>query len=72
MIIRFATKTNSSGLQYQLKVDTATKEFQYGSHLFVSADVHQLTKKEFACEGCPNAAACNKETCETEAKEETK
>ncbi|MBQ5322869.1 MAG: electron transport complex subunit E [Oscillospiraceae bacterium] len=29
-------------------------------------------KKEFACEGCPNAAACNKETCETEAKEETK
>lgn len=46
MIIRFATKTNSSGLQYQLKVDTATKEFQYGSHLFVSADVHQLTKKQ--------------------------
>ena len=29
-------------------------------------------KKEFSCEGCPNAAACNKENCETEAKEETK
>lgn len=46
MIIRFATKTNTSGLQYQLEVDTAVKEFQYGSHLFVSADVHQLTKKQ--------------------------
>ena len=46
MIIRFATKTNTSGLQYQLKVDTANKEFQYGSHLFVSADVHQLTKMQ--------------------------
>ena len=29
-------------------------------------------KKEFSCEGCPNAAACNKENCETEAKEENK
>ena len=28
--------------------------------------------KEFSCEGCPNAALCNKETCETEAKEENK
>ena len=29
-------------------------------------------KKEFSCEGCPNAALCNKECCESEAKEETK
>ena len=29
-------------------------------------------KTEFSCEGCPNAAACNKATCETEVKEETK
>ena len=29
-------------------------------------------KKEFSCEGCPNASACNKECCETEVKEETK
>ena len=29
-------------------------------------------KKEFACEGCPNAAACNKASCESDAKEETK
>ncbi len=30
-------------------------------------------KKEFGCEGCPNAAACGKTCCEeTEAKEETK
>ena len=29
-------------------------------------------KKEFSCEGCPNAALCNKENCETEAKEENK
>ena len=29
-------------------------------------------KKEFSCEGCPNAAACNKESCETEVKEENK
>ena len=28
--------------------------------------------KEFSCECCPNAALCNKETCETEAKEENK
>ncbi len=46
MIIRFATKTNTSGLQYQLEVDTANMEFRYGSHLFVSADVHQLTKMQ--------------------------
>lgn len=29
-------------------------------------------KKEFACAGCPNASACNKANCESEAKEETK
>ncbi len=29
------------------------------------------SKKQLGCEGCPNAAACNK-ACETEAKEETK
>lgn len=29
-------------------------------------------KKEFSCAGCPNAAACNKASCEAEAKEETK
>ncbi len=29
-------------------------------------------KKEFSCAGCPNAALCNKENCETEAKEENK
>ncbi|MBR2042530.1 MAG: electron transport complex subunit E [Oscillospiraceae bacterium] len=29
-------------------------------------------KKSFSCEGCPNAAACNKESCETDVKEETK
>ncbi len=28
--------------------------------------------KELSCAGCPNAALCNKETCETEAKEENK
>jgi electron transport complex protein RnfE len=28
--------------------------------------------KEFSCEGCPNSALCNKENCETEAKEENK
>ena len=29
-------------------------------------------KKDFSCEGCPNAAACNKVCCESEVKEETK
>lgn len=29
-------------------------------------------KKEFSCEGCPNAALCNKENCESDAKEENK
>ena len=29
-------------------------------------------EKEFSCACCPNAALCNKETCETEAKEENK
>ncbi len=29
-------------------------------------------KKDFSCEGCPNAAACNKTSCESEVKEETK
>ena len=29
-------------------------------------------KKEFSCAGCPNAELCNKENCETEAKEENK
>ena len=32
----------------------------------------KASKKEFACEGCPNAASCNKAECETDAKEETK
>ena len=32
----------------------------------------KASKKEFACEGCPNAASCSKAECETDAKEETK
>lgn len=32
----------------------------------------KATKKEFACEGCPNATRCNNAGCETDAKEETK
>jgi hypothetical protein len=45
MIKRYATKVNKNGLNYQLEIDTDTKEFKYGTFLFVSAD-SKKTKKE--------------------------
>lgn len=45
---------------------------------FLVALVNKLSKgkapakKDFSCEGCPNAASCNKESCETAVKEENK
>ena len=45
MIKRYATKVNKNGWNYQLQIDTDTKEFKYGTFLFVSAD-SQMTKKQ--------------------------
>ena len=45
MIKRYATKVNKNGWNYQLQIDTDTKEFKYGTFLFVSAD-SKKTKKE--------------------------
>ena len=46
MTIKFATKTNTNGWRYQLEIDTEQKQFKYGSHLFHSADVNDLKKKQ--------------------------
>ena len=48
MIIRFSTKTNKNGWQYQLEIDTDKKQYQCGSYLFQTADVNQMTKKQFS------------------------
>ena len=46
MIIRFSTKTNKNGWQYQLEIDTDKKQYQCGSYLFQTADVNLMTKKQ--------------------------
>ena len=46
MKIKFASKTNSNGWRYQLEIDIENKQFKYGSHLFHSADVSSMTKKQ--------------------------
>ena len=46
MKIKLATKPNTYGWRYQLEIDINKNQFKYGSHLFVSADVNNMTKKQ--------------------------
>lgn len=46
MKIKIAGKVNSSGWRKQLLIDTDKKTFVYGSFLFHSADINDLTIKQ--------------------------
>jgi hypothetical protein len=46
MVIKLASKINNSGWRHQLIIDTNKKIYSYGSFLFHSADVKDLTKKQ--------------------------
>ncbi len=46
MKIKIAGKVNNSGWRKQLLIDTDKKSFVYGSFLFHSADINDLTIKQ--------------------------
>lgn len=46
MKIKVAGKVNSCGWRKQLVIDTDKKIFEYGSFLFHSADINDLTVKQ--------------------------
>ena len=46
MKIKIAGKVNNCGWRKQLVVDTDKKTFEYGSFLFHSADINDLTIKQ--------------------------
>lgn len=46
MKIKVAGKVNNCGWRKQLVVDTDKKTFEYGSFLFHSADINDLTTKQ--------------------------
>lgn len=46
MIIRFSSKTNTNGFNYQLIYDDEKKIYDYGTYIFISSDVDNLTKKQ--------------------------
>ncbi len=46
MKIKIAGKVNNSGWRKQLLIDTDKKTFVYGSFLFHSADINDLTIKQ--------------------------
>lgn len=46
MKIKIAGKVNNCGWRKQLVIDTDKKTFEYGSFLFHSADINDLTVKQ--------------------------
>lgn len=46
MVIKLTSKINSSGWRHQLIIDTDKKVYSYGSFLFHSADINDLTQKQ--------------------------
>ena len=46
MKIKIAGKINSCGWRKQLVIDTDNKTYSYGSFLFHSADINDLTQKQ--------------------------
>ena len=46
MKIKVASKINNCGWRKQLEIDTDNKTFVYGSFLFHSADINDLTVKQ--------------------------
>ncbi len=46
MKVKIAGKINNCGWRKQLVIDTDKKTFEYGSFLFHSADINDLTTKQ--------------------------
>lgn len=46
MVIRFSSKTNTNGWNYQLVYDDEKKIYDYGNFIFTLGDVVNLTKKQ--------------------------
>ena len=45
MIIRYATKTNRNGLQYQAEIDHENKTIKYGYYVFCGAPTIRASKE---------------------------
>lgn len=46
MIFRFNSKPTRNGWTYQLEYNDETKEYEYGTYIFLSGDVEGMTKKQ--------------------------